>query len=143
MRVEREVSIGLDWAVDTRVVRLGPSQSAVVLEVPLLPGESVTSSEIRVQGGKALINMGPGVSEVSWKALLSEKPQIELTAGRGLPWTELWRLSVSPIWHVEWNGIPVVHQQDSSGQHQPEWRPWPGESVRIIVTRPGASPVAR
>ena len=136
VRVEREVSIGLDWAVDTRVVRLGPSQSAVVLEVPLLPGESVTSSEIRVQGGKALINMGPGVSEVSWKALLSEKPQIELTAGRGLPWTELWRLSVSPIWHVEWNGIPVVHQQDSSGQHQPEWRPWPGESVRIIVTRP-------
>lgn len=136
VRVEREVSIGLDWAVDTRVVRLGPSQSAVVLEVPLLPGESVTSSEIRVQGGKALINMGPGVSEVSWKALLSEKPQIELTAGRGLPWTEIWRLSVSPIWHVEWTGIPVVHQQDGSGQHQPEWRPWPGESVRIAITRP-------
>lgn len=136
VRIEREVSIGLDWAVDTRVVRLGPSQSAVVLEVPLLPGESVTTSEIRVQGGKALINMGPGVSEVSWKALLSEKPQIELTAARGLPWTEIWRLSVSPIWHVEWSGIPVVHQQDGSGQHQPEWRPWPGESVRLAVTRP-------
>jgi hypothetical protein len=136
VRVEREVSIGLDWAVDTRVVRLGPSSSAVVLEVPLLPGESVTSSEIRVQGGKALINMGPGVSEVSWKALLQEKPQIELQAGRGLPWTEIWRLSVSPIWHVEWTGLPVVHQQDSAGQHQPEWRPWPGESVRIAITRP-------
>lgn len=136
VRVEREVSIGLDWAVDTRVVRLGPSQSAVVLEVPLLPGESVTSSEIRVQGGKALINMGPGVSEVTWKALLQEKPQIELQAGRGLPWTEIWRLSVSPIWHVEWSGLPVVHQQDSTGQHQPEWRPWPGESVRIVVSRP-------
>lgn len=136
VRVEREVSIGLDWAVDTRVVRLGPSQSAVVLEVPLLPGESVTSSEIRVQGGKALINMGPGVSEVTWKALLQEKPQIELQASRGLPWTEVWRLSVSPIWHVEWSGIPVVHQQDSSGQHQPEWRPWPGEAVRIVISRP-------
>jgi len=136
VRVEREVSIGLDWAVDTRVVRLGPTQSAVVLEVPLLPGESVTSSEIRVQAGKALINMGPGVSEVAWKSLLQEKPQIELQAGRGLPWTEIWRLSVSPIWHVEWNGLPVVHQQDSTGQHQPEWRPWPGESVRIAVTRP-------
>ena len=136
VRVEREVSIGLDWAVDTRVVRLGPSSSAVVLEVPLLPGESVTSSEIRVQGGKALINMGPGVSEVTWKSLLQEKPQIELQAGRGLPWTEIWRMSVSPIWHVEWTGLPVVHQQDSSGQHQPEWRPWPGESVRIVISRP-------
>ncbi len=47
----------------------------------------------------------------------------------------MWRLDSSPIWHVESMGIPVVHHQDQ-GRWLPEWRPWPGESVSLAVTRP-------
>jgi len=136
VRVEREVHVGLLWQVDTRVVRVTPTGTAVVLEVPLLPGESVTTAEVRVQNGKALVNMGPSATEVTWHSLLQEHPPILLAAPRALPWTELWRLDVSPIWHVDLSGIPMVHRQNDAGLNRPEWQPWPGEQVRIDVTRP-------
>lgn len=136
VRVEREVQIGMQWQVDTRVVRETPPGSAVVLEVPLLPGESITTADVRVQNGKALVNMGPTVTEVSWHSLLQERPQLELVAAKTLALTEVWRLSVSPIFHVELSGIPVVRQQDSAGTRLPEWRPWPDEKVSIAISRP-------
>lgn len=136
VRVQRELTLGLQWTVETRVQRLTPVGSAVVLEVPLLAGESVTTQDLRVQGGKALVNMGPQATEVAWSSVLSEKSPITLKAPTGVSWVESWKLDVSPVWHVEMSGIPVVHQQDASGARLPEWRPWPGETVTIEVTRP-------
>lgn len=138
--VEREIQIGQKWQVATRVVRKTPTGSAVVLEVPLLAGESVTTPEVRVQNGKALVNMGPTVSELSWRSLLQEKPRLELVAPKGVAWSETWRLTVSPVYHIELSGIPVIHQQDSAGLRQPEWRPWPGEKVGIEISRPDGVP---
>ena len=138
VRVERTLVLGLQWTVETRVERVTPVGNAVVLEVPLLSGESVTSSDVRVQGGKALVNMGATATEVAWSSVLEAKAPLELTAPKGLPWVEVWRLDVSPVWHVALNGIPVVHQQDASGVRMPEWRPWPGEKVTVEVLRPEA-----
>jgi hypothetical protein len=73
---------------------------------------------------------------VAWHSLLREQPQIKLTASRDLPWSEVWVLDASPVWHVGLAGIPVVHQQDPEGLRRPEWRPWPGEEVTIDVSRP-------
>ena len=103
-----------------------------------MTGESVTTSDVRVQGGKALVNMPASATEVSWSSVLDAKPPLELTAPKGLPWVEVWRLEVSPVWHVKLRGIPVVHQQDASGVRLPEWRPWPEETVRVEVVRPEA-----
>ncbi|MFZ5442080.1 MAG: hypothetical protein ACOZQL_18885 [Myxococcota bacterium] len=140
VRVQRTLVLGLQWTVETTVERVTPVGNAVVLEVPLLAGESVTSSDVRVQGGKALVNMPPQETQVSWSSVLEAKAPLELTAPTGLPWVEVWRLDVSPVWHVTPSGIPVVHQQDASGVRLPEWRPWPGEKVTIDVTRPEALP---
>lgn len=140
VRIERTLVLGLTWTVETRVERVTPTGSAVVLEVPLLAGESVTSSDVRVQGGKALVNMGASTTEVVWSSVLDTKAPFTLTAPTGLPWVEVWRLDVSPVWHVTFAGIPVVHQQDASGVRLPEWRPWPGETVTVDVTRPEALP---
>ncbi|MFO0577237.1 MAG: hypothetical protein U1A78_24800 [Polyangia bacterium] len=138
VRVEREIQIGLQWQVDTRVVRETPTGSAVVIEVPLLPGESITTAEVRVQNGKALVNMSPTTTEVSWHSLLSERPKLDLTAARVPSLTEVWRLSVSPMFHVEFDAasIPAVHQQDEGGTRLPEWRPLPGEQVGVRISRP-------
>jgi hypothetical protein len=135
VRVERTLLLGLQWTVETRLVRLTPVSGAVVLEVPLLAGESITSSDVRVQGGKALVNMPSGASEVSWSSILEAKPAFELTAPTGLPWVEVWKLDVSPVWHITATGIPVVHSEEASVR-MPQWRPWPGESVKIVVTKP-------
>jgi hypothetical protein len=140
VRVERTLSLGLQWTVETRVERLTPTGSAVVLEVPLLPGESVTTVDVRVQNGRALVNMGPSATEAAWTSVLQEKSPIELRAPKGLPWVEVWKVDVSPIWHVQPNGIPVVHQQDAQGVRLPEWHPWPGETVSVEVAKPDGVP---
>src|SRR2546426_5580397 len=138
--VERSLSLGLSPQVDTRVVRVTPPGSAVVLEVPLIPGESVATPDVRVQGGKALISMGPQVSEVSWHSILDQTTSLVLRAPEAVAWTEIWRLDASPIWHVEVEGIPVVHRPAETSPRLREWHPWPGENVTITIVRPAAVP---
>ncbi len=138
VRVERTLVLGLQWTVETTLTRVTPTGSAVVLEVPLLPGESVTSSDVRVTGGKALVNMSPNAVTQTWTSVLEAKAPIQLTAPEAVPWTEVWRLDISPVWHATLSGIPVVHQQDDTGARLPEWRPWPGERVTVDVSRPEA-----
>ena len=135
VRVERTLLVGLNWQVATKLVRLSPIGTAVVLEVPLLHGESVTTADVRVVGGKALINMAPQTSEVSWRSVLQEQSPVVLTAPKAVGWTELWRLDMSPIWHVDLGGIAVVQAEPSATL--PEWRPWPGETATLAVSRPG------
>jgi len=135
--------LGLNWEVATRVRRATPPGSAVVVAVPLLPGESVTTPGIRVADGKVLVNMEPASSAVAWSSVLERRPEIRLeaTAGEGgVAWSETWILDASPIWHCDLAGIPVIHHQDGVGFWKPQWQPWPGESVTIRVMRPEAIP---
>lgn len=137
-RVERTLSLALDWTVETRVVRTSPPGASLVLAVPLLPGESVTTEGVRVTDGRVVVNMGPQATELVWHSMLVPAPALTLQAPSEVPFTELWRLEVSSIWHVEQAGIPVVRRQDESGGRMPEWRPWPGETVTLTATRPAA-----
>lgn len=134
VRVERSLRLGLDWRVETRIVRLSPGGEAVVLEVPLLPGESVITEGIRVSEGKVLVNMRESV--LLWQSILEPTEGLSLRAPQTTAWAEFWRLDAAPVWHVELGGIPVVHHQDPAGRWLPEWRPWPGEEVTLKVTRP-------
>jgi hypothetical protein len=115
-----------------------PPGTAVVLEVPLLKGESVTTPNVRVVSGKALVNMAPDATEASWKSALDERSPISLLAPRTAAWSEVWRLDPSPIWHATLSGIPVVH--GGAGARVPEWRPWPGELASIDLMRPAGIP---
>jgi len=133
VRVERELDLGLTWEVRTRVVRLSPPGSAVVLAVPLLPGESVTTADLRVEDEKVQVNMAPEVLVAEWSSALEVQPTVALTAAEGQPWVELWRLQVGPVWHVEHEGIPVIRQGDGGLR---EWQPWPGEAISLVVSRP-------
>ena len=42
---------------------------------------------------------------------------------------------MSPIFHVETTGIPVILHQVNH-RWFPTWHPWPGESVTLTVSRP-------
>jgi hypothetical protein len=142
VRVEREIEIGLRWEVRTRIVRLTPPGAAVLIDVPLLPGESVTSAEVRVSGGRATVGLGPDASEAGWTSVLEPTPALVLAAPNAVPWVEVWRATVGPVWHVETAGIPTVHAGEPAELRAREWRPWPGETVTLHVTRPEAVPGA-
>jgi hypothetical protein len=139
-RVERTLRLGLTWQVETRVVRLTPPESALVLSVPLLAGESVTTADVRVVDGHAQINLAPQVGEATWQSTLGERSPIALTAPESVQWVELWRLDAGPIWHVDASGIAPVLRGDPNAPPVREWRPWPGEAVTLDVVRPEGVP---
>jgi hypothetical protein len=137
IRIERTLQLGLDWRINTRVVRIVNNDSAVALSIPLLAGESVTTANIRVKDKHVLINMSSRQNSLQWESVLKKSSQIDLIAPNTKLWTEIWRADISPTWHIQTSGIAVVHHQDR-GRWLPEWRPWPGEKVSLSITRPDA-----
>jgi hypothetical protein len=133
--VERTLSLGLQWQVTTRVQRLSPSNTPISLEVALLEGESITTPEPRVEKGKALVSMAPQTTELVWESTLKEAPEITLVASKQSNQFEVWQLNPGTQWHFALSGIAVTaHQEDS--RWSPKWQPWPGESVKIAVSKP-------
>jgi hypothetical protein len=139
VRVERTLHLGLRWEVETRVERLSPVGTPLVLEVPLLAGEAVTSGDVHAEGGSALVNLSPSARAVEWRSVLDERPTIRLRAPVASPWVEVWRVDVGHTWHLESDGLPTV-QAEQTGTRLREWRPWPGESVTLTLGHPGGVP---
>jgi hypothetical protein len=139
-QVERIISFGLDWQVRSRIRRLTPAGAPVVLAVPLLPGESVTTAGLRVENNKVQIQMDPRSEELIWTSTLKKEEVVNLKAPQFVPWMETWILESNTIWHSDLSGIPVIQHHDPSGIWRPQWQPWPGETVAIRVSRPEAVP---
>jgi hypothetical protein len=136
-QVQRVLSLGLDWRISTVVRRLTPTGAPVSLNLPLLPGENPVSGVI-TENGRVTVSFGPQEDLVTWESSLSPAPTLTLTAEDG-PFSESWALDASPIWRVEPRGlVPIHHTQ--GGFWQPQWRPWPGESLRLEVGRPRPVP---
>lgn len=134
--IERTLKLGLNWFVETTVRRVSPVGSAVVVNVPLLTGESVITDGIRSKDGKVLINMQARQARLSWRSRIEKTKSITLTASSNRFSTEIWRVNVSPIWHLEYTGIPVIKHKTSQGRWAPQWQPFAGEQVILNITRP-------
>lgn len=134
-RVERTLLLGLVWKVNTRVIREGESKSGMVLDIPLLPGESITTEGIRVQNNTAKINFRSGQKTLAWESFLAPSDKIELTHAKTQDWTEIWKVDVSPVFHMEYQGTPVIFHKTGTRWY-PTWHPRPGESLTLTVTRP-------
>jgi len=133
--VERTLLLGLTWKAETKVSRMSPEGAAIVLDIPLLPGESVLTEGIRVQDGRAKIALDARGNELSWESALDRGEQLPLNHAATDQWTEIWRVDVSPIYHLESEGIPVILHQ-TGRRWLPTWHPWPGEGVKLLISRP-------
>ena len=133
--VERNILLGLVWKVQTTVTRLSPAGSGMVLDIPLLPGESVTTEAVRVEEDVAKINLRADQTHLAWESFLEPADRIVLTHKETDAWTEIWTVDVSPIFHMEYEGIPVILHKAGTRWY-PTWHPWPGESVTLTVSRP-------
>ncbi len=139
-QVQRVLRLNLTWQVLTTVTRMTPPGAAATLQLPLIAGESVVTPGIHVDQGKVMISFDPDTREVRLESRIETSDHLSLTAPDAVPWTESWTLEASPVWHCRFSGIPPIHHQDTQGQWQPEWRPWPGEHMEIQVSRPKAVP---
>jgi hypothetical protein len=135
VQVTRRLDLDLDWSVHTQVARIAPAEGGFTFPVPLLPGEHVTSPEVKVQDGRALAVFSAGAGAVSWSARLDKTRTIELAAPPLSERAEIWRVSVSPSWHLDWSGVPVTLSGDAE-ELVFEFHPLPGEKLTLTPTQP-------
>lgn len=133
--IERNILLDLVWKVETRVQRISPRGSAIVMDIPLLPGESVTTEGVRVEGGIAHVNLRADQDYLTWESFLEPVDSIVLHHSQTEAWTEIWKVDISPIFHLETDGIPVILHK-SGDRWYPTWRPWPGDEVTLRISRP-------
>ena len=138
-QVDRTLHMGLKWTVETRITRKS-SGNIITAEIPLLPGEMPTSESLYITDKKVQINLGPLDDSFSWQSALPVGQSITLTAARTSQWIESWNLDISSIWHATTSGMPEVSQLDPAGLRFPQFRPYPGESLTVSVSRPEAVP---
>ena len=138
LELRRELDIGLPWLVHHELRRVGPSTAAVLVRVPLLAGESVTTAGIPVEAAEAEVRLEADETSRRWQSTLEETEMLNLTAPVDRPWLERWELACSPMWNCRAEGlVPSHHMQD--GTWRPQWRPWPGEEVELHFVRPAAA----
>ncbi|MCZ6475829.1 MAG: hypothetical protein O6700_05870, partial [Gammaproteobacteria bacterium] len=121
----------------TQVFRRAPAEGAFTLPINLLANEAVVTPGIEVSDGVALIAMATGQNFVAWESRIPEGESATLTAAADAPWTEVWRFSVSPIWHAEYDGLPgTLPERPDPSFYVPEYYPRPGETLVVTLTRP-------
>lgn len=136
-RLERTLHLGLDWHVSTQVVRLTPPDTAAFLAVPLIAGESVLTAGVRVDKQQVLLNIDAAQTQAGWDSVLEQHSPVDLQALATNQWTEVWQVAVSPLWHLQSEGIASIHSAQTNEWLQ-EWRPLPGEKLRLQLTKPEA-----
>ena len=136
-RIVRRLALGLRWEVHYRAERVGDPQQPMLLDIPLLPGEAIVSEAVKSDGKRARVVLPAGAEAIEWIGTLPISETIALGSSDNLRWVEVWQLDAATHWHVEFQGIPVVHLQ-REGNMQPQWQPWPGEKVNLRVSRPEA-----
>ncbi len=133
--VERTFLLGLVWKIQTRVKRLSPNGSAIVMDIPLIKGESVITEGIRVKDGTAKINLRANQSQLVWESFLQPAETLLLQHEKTKGWRESWKVDISPIYHLNYEGIPVIFHKTGTRWY-PTWYPWPGEEVVLNISRP-------
>jgi hypothetical protein len=135
--VERRLEAGLVWKVHNVVTRLSSPGKAVSLELPLLAGESVLTSDVIVDQGKLAVRLAAGQESFAWESELPVGEAIHLTAAPTNQWVEHWRLVTSPVWNATLAGLAPVFEADEQNLI-PGWHPWPAEEVTLNFSKPKA-----
>jgi len=134
VRVDRRLELGLRWQVLTRIERIAPSRAPLRVRWTLLPGEAVSDAGVTVADGIASLQLG-GDEAVEVASSLPPTEALTLVAGKEANQVERWTLAASPQWHVDATGLAATALQQD-GQWRPEWRPWPGETLKLAVRKP-------
>ncbi len=141
VQVEREIMLGLDWSVSTVVRRLAPKEGGFTVSIPTLAGEHVSSAGIKAEGGRVTAALADTEDTAGWGSTLDKSDTMTLTAPALGDRAEVWRVTASPIWHLESSGVPVSADPstDQTDYRRFEFHPLPGETLTLRVGRPAAA----
>lgn len=134
--VHRQFILGKQWRLQTRVTRLAPLAGPISVSVPLLSFEKVLSRSVAIDEGQANLQFSNNQRTISWDSALDPQDELNLRAATADHYLETWRITPSSLWRIQYQGISPVKEGGQSSSLQPLWRPWPGESLTVAVSRP-------
>lgn len=145
LQVSRSFNLSLRSWIHTRVSRLTASDKAVELLYPLLPGERVENSW-PVRDGQLVVQLNPGETEVEFRSQWQPRTPLELVAPSldiNQPYLEVWSVVPAADWHIEVQpvGASLPLERRHIAQDEPllaSYLPWPGEQMRVNLSRPTA-----
>ena len=141
VRVERRLQLDLEWTIHTTVHRLAPREGGFTVSVPTIAGEHVTTPGLKVHDGMLTAALANGAAETAWHSTLDQAEAIALTAAALTDHAEVWRVVVSPTWHVDFSGVPeaaLAADTDLDDVREFVFHPLPGETLGLRVSKPTA-----
>ncbi len=141
VRVTRRLNLDLDWSVSSTAQRLAPRDGGFTFSLPIIGGERVTTPGLRVRDGKLTLALPDGEQHATWSSTLEQTDSLSLTAPPLGEHAEVWRVLVSPTWHVEFSGVPesgVGPDAELDDYRKFEFHPLPGESLTLTISKPAA-----
>ncbi len=137
LRLSRTLQLGLVWEVQSSLTRQGDAQGAYIATVAALPGEVVTGSSVKRIKDQIQVSFAPGQRSIGWASRLPTSEALSLKASSSGSVFETWNFDVSPLWHVDFSGIPAISNQQNQWRLV-SFRPWPKEEVLASIARPKA-----
>jgi hypothetical protein len=155
VRVERTITLGLDWSVNNVVRRVAPKLGGFSVKLPVIDGEKVMTPGLLVRKGELEVPIPDGADLATWDSTLDKSGALDkagafdkadalsLTAPDLADHAEVWRVRVSPLWRAQFSGVPesVLQRKDAGNEwHEFIFYPLPGETLKLTVGKP--EPVA-
>ncbi len=136
--VERTLELGTRWRLTTQIKRIAPHTGPINVNIPLWPQEQIITESIPTTNQEAHVQLRANQKHLQWTSELNPTATLSLTATRAERFIETWRIEPSSLWHIEYEGIPPVKASanDQQAGMLPSWKPWPGETLHVKLTRP-------
>jgi hypothetical protein len=138
LEISRIVEIGNTWKITTEVQRKSPVGEPISVRYALLPGEEMTEATALVEQGQVVITLGRDDTTQTYTSVLKPSDVLKLVAAKERPWNEDWKIRCLALHHCEFEGIFPYNRVDELG-YSPRFRPWPGETLVVRVTKPPAA----
>ncbi|NRA71376.1 MAG: hypothetical protein HRU24_10150 [Gammaproteobacteria bacterium] len=136
--IKRELHFSEQWHVTTTIERVAPATGSFGVNIALLSGEHLLTSNITVEKGQAKVTFADDQRMITWKSLLNISTDLTLTAAKGDA-AEHWQLESSPSWHLSLSGmVEVLESENIQGIYRHSYYPQPGEQLTIKSHRPQA-----
>jgi len=139
--VTRQISLGVNGRVTTTIRRVSDATSPEVLNLPLLPGEQVTTPSIEVRGQTVLISFPREVTSREFSSTLGftraagRSFELALDSPAQAAYSEVWTIECGVVWHCQSSGLATTSHV-SEGRYLETFSPWPSEKLTLRAVEP-------
>ncbi|HMO19027.1 MAG TPA: hypothetical protein PKA63_13430 [Oligoflexia bacterium] len=139
--IKRTIEIGEYVEIRGSVSRLGHTEKAATLEIPLHKNEILTSPELKSSSGRIIINFPAGTRDAQFSSRFDSPRELSLSAYSGTGAFETWHITCEDYVACEARGLPIT-RGSSTTSSKLDFLPFQGETLsvtsRLLESAPGA-----